>query len=176
MNGTAGQRWLLVAGYAAMIFVLSALPGESLPRVNVSDKLIHAAEFGLFAVLLCRALRAQFPQWRAASLVLLSVLIATAYGASDEAHQLLVSQRVSDFADLAADALGALLAAWGWGQGQPALALATVRPTSSRCPEWPRDLETLRTTKKSGAIRYPSSTRHPGDDANIHTRVLTVYN
>jgi VanZ family protein len=79
----------------------------------VSDKLLHAVEFGGLALLLYRALRVLAPQSRR-YMALISVVITVCYGAVDEAHQLLVAQRMADLADLAADGLGAGLAVWGW--------------------------------------------------------------
>lgn len=110
----ASWRVLAVLVYAGMIFVLSALPGESLPSVAISDKLLHALEFGGLTVLLCRALRAYIITRSARHVAVVSVLIAVCYGLVDEAHQLLVPQRLADFADLVADGCGALLAAWAW--------------------------------------------------------------
>jgi len=46
------------------------------------------------------------------------VLIAAAYGATDELHQYFVPGRQADVADLLADAIGAIAAAgaiWAWG-------------------------------------------------------------
>jgi VanZ family protein len=108
------QRWLLVLIYASAIFVASALPGDNLPSLRVSDKLVHAAEFGILAFLLCRALRAHLPSHSRYFIMVVSILATIAYGASDEAHQWLVAGRTTEFADLAADSLGACLAAWGW--------------------------------------------------------------
>jgi VanZ family protein len=80
----------------------------------MSDKLIHAGEFGLFSVLLCRALRGHMTTWPSTRIAWLSVLTATVYGATDEFHQLFVPQRSAEFVDLVADSLGATLAVWGW--------------------------------------------------------------
>ena len=56
-------RWVLLGGYAACIFALSSIPGQALPTVHVSDKLIHTGEYGLLGILMCRALTAQLPTW-----------------------------------------------------------------------------------------------------------------
>jgi len=108
------QRWLLVLIYASVIFAVSALPGDNLPSISVSDKLVHAAEFGILAFLLCRALRAHLPSHSRYFIMVVSVLASIAYGASDEAHQWLVAGRTTELGDLVADSLGACLAAWGW--------------------------------------------------------------
>lgn len=108
------RRWLLVFVYISSIFAVSAIPGGTLPKVDISDKLLHVVEFGILAFLLCRALRAQVPTYSRYCIMVISILATIGYGATDEVHQLLVAQRTSDLADLVADGLGACLAAWGW--------------------------------------------------------------
>ena len=107
-------RWAVLGGYAACIFALSSIPGQALPNVRVSDKLIHIGEFGLLGILMCRALTAQLTTWPRSRIALLSLLAAICYGASDEFHQLFVPARAAELADLAADSLGVTLAAWVW--------------------------------------------------------------
>ena len=114
--GKAWWRWLLVLVYAVSIFILSALPGDRFPAFHVSDKFLHAAEFGVLSFLLCRALHAQKPTRAKWMTMGLSILVAIGYGVTDEAHQLLVSKRVGDLADLLADSLGAVGAAWVWNK------------------------------------------------------------
>ena len=107
-------RWLLVLAYAGSVFVVSAMPGNALPHVRVSDKLLHTLEFGGLAVLLCRALVMQMPGRSRHSILLMSLVAAVCYGALDEMHQLFVPQRMSDVTDFVADSFGALLGGWGW--------------------------------------------------------------
>jgi VanZ family protein len=107
-------RWALLGGYAACIFALSSIPGQALPSVRVSDKLIHTGEFGLLGLLICRALTAQLPTWPRSRIALLSLLGALFYGATDEVHQLFVPARSAELADVAADGVGVMLAVWGW--------------------------------------------------------------
>jgi VanZ family protein len=111
-------RFLLVLVYAGTIFMLSSIPGKDLPSIRVSDKLLHTVEFGGFALLLYRALRVLAPTQSRHFIALISVVITVCYGVVDEAHQLLVAQRVADLADLAADGLGAGLAVWGWSTAE----------------------------------------------------------
>ncbi len=107
--------WFLVWAWAGGIFYLSSIPGDDLPSVSTFDKLIHAAEFGVLAVLLCWALKASRPARSHRFVITVSVLLTACYGVTDEAHQWLVPQRNPDMADLVADSVGALLAVWGWG-------------------------------------------------------------
>jgi VanZ family protein len=98
---------MLVLVYAGAIFAFSSIPGKNLPAIGVSDKLLHAVEFGGLALLLCRAISAVAPTRPPRLVALISVVATLSYGAVDEAHQSFVTQRVADLAD-------ALLAASGW--------------------------------------------------------------
>ena len=108
------QRWLLVLIYTSAIFALSALPGSSLPSLNISDKVVHATEFGILAILLCRAFHLHWPDRSRYFSMLVSILATVGYGVLDESHQWFVAGRTADVVDLAADSLGACLAAWAW--------------------------------------------------------------
>lgn len=109
--------WLPVIVYMAGIFVVSNIPDPPMPS-NVQDVSMHeAAYFGL-ALVLVRALAGG--RWAGVTLstLALAFAIAVAYGASDEWHQSFVPNRHAELRDLAADAIGALVAtvsvgAWG---------------------------------------------------------------
>ena len=107
-------RWLLVVLYAGIIWTVSAIPGSTLPGVAVSDKVIHVAEFGVLAYLLCRALGSQMPTRSRYCIMLLSGLATIAWGVLDELHQLRVPNRTAAVSDVMADGLGACLAVWAW--------------------------------------------------------------
>ena len=107
-------RWGMVLTYMATIFFLSSLSGSSVPVLKISDKVLHAVEFGGLALLVCRAVRAQAPAFSSRLVAMVSILSAIGYGITDELHQLFVPNRMMDFTDVAADSLGALLAAWVW--------------------------------------------------------------
>lgn len=110
--------WGPVLVYAAIIFSLSSashLP--DLPR-GLSDKGAHLLLYCGFGFLIARALAGGLgrpvPLW----VLPFVVLLAVAYGVSDELHQLFVPRRHFDLLDLAADAIGASLGAgvlWLWG-------------------------------------------------------------
>jgi hypothetical protein len=107
-------RWFLVLAYAGSIFVVSAIPGNTLPHIRVSDKLLHMVEFGGLVVLLCRALVVQMPERSRRSILFMSLVAAMCYGVLDEVHQLFIPQRMSDITDFVADSFGALLGGWCW--------------------------------------------------------------
>lgn len=113
---SARRRWVLVAAYAAAIFVQSALP----PVLDTSggtglDKMAHALVYALMAVLLCRALTAAPMASRSPwQIAVVAILLSALYGVGDELHQSLVPARCADVADVAADFGGAVAGAAFW--------------------------------------------------------------
>lgn len=99
--------------WAAALFAASSFPGDELPPIvgRVWDKLLHAAAFGIFALLIDRSLRHQsrWPSLRSRSIPV-AILLATLYGVTDELHQMLVPGRYVSVLDVVADAVGAALA------------------------------------------------------------------
>lgn len=110
--------WGPPAAYMAAIYYQSSLSDVSIPG-GASDKLAHALGYVVLSVLLVRACAGGLPARVTAQVALLSAGIAVAYGASDELHQLFVSGRTADMADVLADATGAVAgvaACWAWGK------------------------------------------------------------
>lgn len=97
------RGWLWPLVIAALIFVASSRSTVTGPRIPHFDKVVHFSVYGLLATLVCRQGRG----WRAAGL---SVLVVSAYGASDEWHQSFVPGRSTELADWIADTAGAALA------------------------------------------------------------------
>ena len=101
MFGVAAVLW------AGLTFWLSSSPdaqgvGSFLDLSPPWDKLYHAGNFGVLAALL----------YLATGRAWLSILLASAYGVSDEIHQSYVPGRNSDAWDWLADTLGASAAVW----------------------------------------------------------------
>jgi VanZ family protein len=114
MEKTARFAKLAVA-WALVIFVLSSIPGASFPASKLFsyDKLLHAAVYAVLGAFAFLSLRG----WssRASVLVLAAGAITTAYGFSDEFHQMFVPGRSADLRDVLADCVGGFvgaLAAW----------------------------------------------------------------
>ncbi len=111
---TARARGALLAAlavaWAAAIFWASSQPQPRfVPEgLLVHDKLLHAGAYALLAGLVGGALATRAPALRA---IALAVLVAAAYGATDEWHQSFVPGRDADPLDWAADASGAILGA-----------------------------------------------------------------
>ncbi|MBI5068803.1 MAG: VanZ family protein [Deltaproteobacteria bacterium] len=109
----AALAFLPALAFAALVFYLSSLENP-LPDLTsrLSDKLLHAAEYGTLGALLAWPLARVAPR-RA---FLLAVVLASLYGASDELHQGLVPGREASARDWVADtaggALGAAAALW----------------------------------------------------------------
>jgi VanZ family protein len=100
--------WLPPFLYMAAIFHFSS-QSEPLPALteHVWDKLLHTVEYVGLAVLLFRALDGE--RIRAAPAAVLTILIVSAYGASDEWHQLMVPMRSADVNDWLTDTLAGVI-------------------------------------------------------------------
>jgi VanZ family protein len=98
--------WMPPLVYMAAIYQLST-QSTPFPQVTaiVWDKALHAIEYAGLAFLLGRAFTGE-GFGRVASIAL-AALLACAYGATDEWHQLFTPGRDSDLFDWAADTLGA---------------------------------------------------------------------
>lgn len=110
MSVIAWLRWVPVAAYATLIFVLSSNPRPAL--LPGLDKLIHVGEYCLFAGLLYWALVGSL-QGRLGRVDALTVILTTLYGMSDEIHQFFVPGRTAEAVDVLADCFGALLCVYG---------------------------------------------------------------
>jgi VanZ family protein len=102
--------WGPVVLYMAVIFHASSQTDVPLPP-GLGDKPTHSIAYTLLGVLVVRALAGGLGAPIAASTALLGIIITTAYGVSDEIHQMFVPGRFADLADVAADAVGASIGA-----------------------------------------------------------------
>jgi VanZ family protein len=98
--------WIPPLVYVVIIFHLSS-DSNPLPALTATfnDKALHAIEYAGLAFLLCRALRGEGLGWRAA--LVIAILVASAYGATDEWHQSHVFGRQADIRDWLTDTSGA---------------------------------------------------------------------
>jgi VanZ family protein len=111
------RYWAPALVYAAAIFYYSSLskPDEELPAFvrDLSDKLLHFAEYGILGALWYRAFRWASGPRIATSAVLLAVVAGSIYGITDEVHQAFVPMRETSVFDWTADTVGSLIGAWG---------------------------------------------------------------
>ena len=116
-RNASSARWLLVVAWMAVIFTLSSIPGASLPSAPPS--LGHLIEYSILGALLVFAL---VPGHSGRRAVALALLIASAYGITDELHQAFTPGRTPDIADWGIDTIsalgGAVAAAWLLRPGQ----------------------------------------------------------
>lgn len=104
------SRWAPVVLYAAFIFALSHRSAVPAAVGLISDKAAHALLYAGFGALWARALTNDRPLNKMIRGVL-AIGLASAYGATDELHQMYVPQRSADAADWIADTAGAALGA-----------------------------------------------------------------
>ena len=111
--------WVPVALYAGVIFYLSAQshPEDQLPSFllkEVSDKVLHAVEYGILSLLCYRAFRWAAGPAVARHAVVLAIVTASVFGITDEVHQAFVPLRESSWQDWLADTIGATIGAISW--------------------------------------------------------------
>lgn len=123
--------WGPVVLQMAVIFAASSIPNlEELPG-GAPDWFGHGAGYALLGALLLRALAGGRRAGVRGATAIAAVLCATLYGASDEWHQSFVSGRSPALNDLAADTLGAAVAAglgWVWGVASVSRRRRRARP------------------------------------------------
>ncbi len=106
-------RFLLMTfAYCMLIFSSSSIPAiPVLPQVPHLDKLIHVFLYGGLASIIGAGLRKAEHNYSGTMLFIIPVGFSVLYGVSDEVHQLFVEGRSFDTGDIAADAIGAAIAA-----------------------------------------------------------------
>lgn len=100
-----------VVVYFGLIFLLSSIPGSSLPSLPLSDKTIHFLLYMGFGLVLTYFLSNLKPTSSRIAMGIVTFFFITAYGLSDEIHQVFVPGRDFDMLDLFADATGGIT---GW--------------------------------------------------------------
>lgn len=110
MNSRLHVFRALTVGWMTLIFFLSSQTSLPTPAFfSGADRLAHAAFYAILGVLLARSLAP--PRVMTWKRVLLLTVLATAYGVTDEYHQLFVPGRDASAWDILADGLGGFLAA-----------------------------------------------------------------
>src|SRR3954470_23383319 len=81
--------WWPAVGWAAVIFVLSSIPGSAYPSTNLpgADKLVHITIYGILGFFSARALRLR-GSMKTLPLIAATATIAVLFGVTDELHQL----------------------------------------------------------------------------------------
>lgn len=123
--------WAVVLGWACLIFFMSSNTSSGLnqglgvfsqvyqvmkdvqaglfgPGVDVLSSIAHFCEYTVFGALLANALRCHLSLRRAC---FVAIVCASAYGVTDEIHQLFVPGRMCDPVDWLVDTVGATVGA-----------------------------------------------------------------
>jgi VanZ family protein len=99
--------------WSAAIFVFSSLPAYSYPAVGVegADKMVHVILYAIWAALCALGWVSTSTGARTAPAIIAigSAALATAYGITDELHQLFVPTRSADWRDVVGDAVGGVI-------------------------------------------------------------------
>ena len=96
--------WSSVIAWASIIFYMSSIPGSKIPGL-IPAEVAHFLEYLVLGVLLYLALRTDM---RPSTALALALVLASAYGVTDEFHQRFVVLRTPDVRDWVTDTLGAL--------------------------------------------------------------------
>jgi VanZ family protein len=109
------KYWAPVILYCGIIVFLSSQshPSQHLPSFlfGMSDKLLHAMEYGILGILLYRAFH---QTTRTTVSIILSIICVVIFGISDEIHQWFVPNRQAELWDLLADTIGATFFILTW--------------------------------------------------------------
>lgn len=101
------KYWLPVILYGCFIFYTSSIPAPELPITGVDLSIIHIPEFFILSYLIFRALsREETNLWYT---FILSILISTFYGITDEIHQFFVLGRYFSGFDIIFNFIGSSL-------------------------------------------------------------------
>ena len=100
--------WMPVIVWMAVIFAVSSIYEDRLPHIDIIsvDKIFHFSEYFVFGILLFRAFLGSRIPLSVPAVILLSIILASAYAVADECHQYFVQGRSADFFDFLADFAG----------------------------------------------------------------------
>ncbi len=102
--------WFPILIYCLLIFIQSSYPSiKSVPELPYIDKVLHFFAYALLGALFLRALKTTRIKNKLKLVLILSVLLSSLYGISDEIHQYFVPHRDADLMDILADMLGAIM-------------------------------------------------------------------
>jgi VanZ family protein len=109
----SSQRWLPPLVWAALILILTSIPGSHIPVVPFGimpfrnfDKVVH---FAIYCVLGWLTARAWSSGSRITAAALAAIALISCFGAFDEWHQQFIPQRSMELLDWAADTMGAAI-------------------------------------------------------------------
>ncbi len=102
--------WLPIIIYCLLIFIQSSYPSiKRAPELPHIDKVLHFVAYALLGALFLRAFKTSRIKNNVKLMLILSVLLSSLYGISDEIHQYFVPYRDADLMDVLADMLGGIM-------------------------------------------------------------------
>ncbi len=102
--------WFPILIYCLLIFIQSSYPSiKSVPELPYIDKVLHFFAYALLGALFLRAFKTTRIKNKLKLILILSVLLSSLYGISDEIHQYFVPYRSADHMDVLADMLGGIM-------------------------------------------------------------------
>jgi len=104
--------WFPILVYCLVIFVQSSYPSPDIGlHWPFKDKVLHFTAYALLGALFLRAFYTTRIKHHLKLIIILSVLLSSLYGISDEIHQSFVPFRTADAMDALADILGSAFGA-----------------------------------------------------------------
>lgn len=118
LSGRRCARCIPLTLVMGIIFFLSHQQGTDLPfpRIPGVDKVVHALAYGVLAGAALFAFPPATRRRRTAAVGLAVVVFCILHGVADEFHQSFVPGRSASAGDIIADAIGAMLAVFGWSR------------------------------------------------------------
>jgi VanZ family protein len=100
--------WVSLFAFAAIIYFLSSISGNTLPELNKFgiDKVAHFIEYGVLTLLIIRAVKGSFPRLGVLGSSVLVAVIVLVFAMLDERHQIMTPNRTCSFVDFIADFIG----------------------------------------------------------------------
>lgn len=110
--------WLPALIYCLLIFIQSSYPSpESIFVFPYIDKVAHFVVYAILGVLFFRAFRTWRFKEKINMVILLSILLSSLYGLSDEIHQSFLPYRDADIIDFFADVAGSVCGVYIFSTG-----------------------------------------------------------
>jgi VanZ family protein len=109
-------RYAPAIGWALLIFIMSSIPGDKYPEVNVrfADKWVHLLLYSPIGWLFVRAAAGEKRPTHFSPVPILAFISGALWGASDEIHQIWVRNRSCDVRDWMVDIVGIALGVAVW--------------------------------------------------------------
>jgi VanZ family protein len=101
--------WFPIIVYCLLIFIQSSRPSPDItPDWRFFDKVLHFTAYALLGALFLRAFNITRIKHHLKLIIILSIILSSLYGISDEIHQSFVPFRTADAMDALADILGSI--------------------------------------------------------------------